>query len=70
MLSASPSPSHKLLWEGHPPHFSELLDPRMYAFESGYCQAMERPPLEGSLWWSDGIPYLLPTGSGLVLPGE
>lgn len=27
----------------------------MYAFESGYCQAMERPPLEGSLWWSDGI---------------
>ena len=34
---------------GRPPHFSELLDPRMYAFESGHCQAMERPPLEGSL---------------------
>lgn len=40
--SFAPSP-------GRPPHFSELLDPRMYAFESGHCQAMERPPLEGSL---------------------
>ena len=34
---------------GRPPYFSELLDPRIYAFESGHCQAMERLPLEGSL---------------------